>query len=587
MNHYERQSCLIEPYNGALVDLLISPHEQEHLWNKAASLPRIQLTTRSICDLELLATGGFSPLDRFMNKADYERVLEEMRLANGILYPLPVTLPVSSDVGVKLDSEIALSDQSNNLLAVMRVEEIYEWNREHEASMVYGGNDSRHPLVAEMQSWGSLNVSGPLRVLTLPRHPDFKSLRLTPIQVRNKLEALAHQNVVAFQTRNPLHRVHEELTMRAVRQIDGTLLLHPVVGMTKLGDIDYYTRVRTYKLLADRYYDPKRTVLTLLPLAMRMAGPREAVWHAIIRRNYGANHLIVGRDHASPGNKTNGEPFYGPYEAQEFLERHSEEIGVTPLPFRELQYLPEEESYEEPSRIKGRTALSISGSQLRNDYLQQGQRIPEWFMRPEVAAILEQANPPRHRQGFCIWFTGLSGAGKSTTADILTVRLLEAGRQVTVLDGDVVRVLLSKGLGFSREDRDANIRRIGYVASEIVRHSGAVICAAVSPYRATRNECRNMIGDDHFIEVYVSTPIEICEQRDTKGMYMLARAGKIKSFTGIDDLYEVPLNPEITIETEVNTAEENVQIIIGHLVERGLLQGSDKEDGKRSELVHG
>ena len=587
MDHYERQSCLIEPYNGTLIDLLISPDEQEHLWNKAASLPRIQLTTRSICDLELLATGGFSPLDRFMSKADYERVLEEMRLANGILYPLPVTLPVSSDAGVKLDSEIVLSDQSNNLLAVMRVEEIYEWDREHEASMVYGGNDSRHPLVAEMQSWGRLNVSGPLRVLTLPRHHDFKSLRLTPIQVRKKLEALAHQNVVAFQTRNPLHRVHEELTMRAARQIDGTLLLHPVVGMTKLGDIDYYTRVRTYKLLADRYYDPKRTVLTLLPLAMRMAGPREAVWHAIIRRNYGANHFIVGRDHASPGNKTNGEPFYGPYEAQEFLARHSEEIGVTPLPFRELQYLPEEERYEEPSRIKGRTALSISGSQLRNDYLQQGLRIPEWFMRPEVAAILERANPPRHRQGFCIWFTGLSGAGKSTTADILTVRLLEAGRQVTVLDGDVVRVLLSKGLGFSREDRDANIRRIGYVASEIVRHSGAVICAAVSPYRATRNECRAMIGDDHFIEVYVSTPIEICEQRDTKGMYMLARAGKIKSFTGIDDLYEVPLNPEITIETEVNTAEENVQIIIAHLVERGLLQGSDKEDGKRSELVHG
>src|SRR6185503_18098635 len=327
-----------------------------------------------------LATGGLTPLDRFMNKADYERVVEEMRLANGILYPIPVTLPVSSDAGVKLDSEIALTDQSNNLLAVMRVEEIYEVDREDEARMVYGGNDSRHPLVAEMQSWGNLNISGPLSVLALPQHHDFKALRFTPIQVRNKLAALARENVVAFQTRNPLHRVHEELTMRAARQIDGTLLLHPVVGMTKLGDIDYYTRVRTYKLLADRYYDHERTLLALLPLAMRMAGPREAVWHAIIRRNFGANYFIVGRDHASPGNKTNGEPFYGPYEAQEFLERHAEEIGVTPLPFRELQYLPEEQRYEEPSRIKGRTALSISGSQLRNDYLQQGLRIPEWFM---------------------------------------------------------------------------------------------------------------------------------------------------------------------------------------------------------------
>ena len=574
MDNDEYETRLIEPYGGSLVDLLVSQEEQEEVWNKAASLTRLQLTTRNICDLEMLATGGLSPTDRFMGKADYEHVLEEMRLASGILYPLPVTLPISKDAGVKLDSDLALSDQSNNLLAVMRVEEIYEWDKDHEAHMVYGGNDLRHPLVAEMQSWGSFNISGHLRVLALPHHHDFNSLRLTPIQVRKKSAALGNENVVAFQTRNPLHRVHEELTVRAARQIDGTLLLHPVVGMTKLGDIDYYTRVRTYKLLAERYYDPDRTVLALLPLAMRMAGPREAVWHAIIRRNFGANYFIVGRDHASPGNKTNGEPFYGPYEAQEFLEQHSDEIGVTPLPFNELLYLPEEKRYEEPSRIQGRPALSLSGSKLRSDYLQQGVPIPEWFMRPEVSAILQQAIPPRHRQGFCIWFTGLSGAGKSTTADILTVRLLESGRQVTVLDGDVVRLLLSKGLGFSREDRDSNIRRIGYVASEIVRHSGAVICAAVSPYRATRNECRAMVDDDHFIEVYVSTPLEICEQRDTKGMYMLARAGKIKSFTGIDDLYEAPLNPEITIETEVRSAEENVELIIAYLVERGLILSS-------------
>ena len=574
MDHDEREIALIRPYAGTLINLLVSEEEREDLWTRAASLPRLQLTTRNICDLELLATGGLSPTDRFMGKADYERVLEEMRLASGVLYPLPVTLPISKDAAVKLDSELALSDQSNNLLAVMRVEEIYEWDKDHEARMVYGGNDSRHPLVAEMQSWGGFNISGQLRVLAVPHHHDFNSLRLTPIQVRKKLAALGQENVVAFQTRNPLHRVHEELTMRAARQIDGTLLLHPVVGMTKLGDIDYYTRVRTYKLLADRYYDPDRTVLALLPLAMRMAGPREAVWHAIIRRNFGANYFIVGRDHASPGNKTNGQPFYGPYEAQEFLEQHSEEIGVTPLAFSELLYLPEEKRYEEPSRIQGTTALSLSGSKLRSDYLQQGVPIPEWFMRPEVSAILQQANPPRHRQGFCIWFTGFSGAGKSTTADLLTVKLLESGRQVTLLDGDVVRVLLSKGLGFSKEDRDTNIRRIGYVASEIVRHSGAVICAAVSPYRATRNECRAMVGNEHFIEVYVDTPLDICEQRDTKGMYLLARAGKIKSFTGIDDLYEAPLNPEITIETEVRTAEENVELIIAYLVERGLILSS-------------
>jgi sulfate adenylyltransferase len=390
--------------------------------------------------------------------------------------------------------------------------------------------------------------------------------------VREKLSALGLLNVVAFQTRNPLHRAHEELTVRAVKQINGALLLHPVVGITKPGDIDHYTRVRTYKALADHYYDAGKTILSLLPLAMRMAGPREAVWHAVIRRNFGANYFIVGRDHANPGKNTNGKPFYQPYDAQIFLEKYSEEIGITPIPFNELLYLPEEDRYEEPSRIsKGSRVLSISGSELKEKYLQLGEAIPEWLMRPEVAAILSQAYPPRYRQGFCIWLTGLSGAGKSTTADVLTAKFLEYGRQVTLLDGDVVRMHLSKGLGFSKGDRDTNIRRIGYVASEIVRHGGAVICAAVSPYRATRNECRTMIGHDNFIEVYVNTPLEVCEQRDTKGMYALARAGKIKDFTGIDDLYEPPLNSEVTLETEIYTAEENAEKILTYLIEQGFM----------------
>ncbi len=563
---------LIEPYGGPLINLLASAEEREELWHRAAGLPRLQLNTRSICDLELLAIGGFSPLDSFMGQADYERVLEEMRLTTGVLYPIPITLPVTREADIQVGRELALSDQSNNLLAVIHVEEIYEWDKDREAQAVYGTTDPRHPLIAEMHSWGPLNISGKLRVLTLPAHYDFKGLRLTPAQVRRKLAALGHKNVVAFQSRNPLHRAHEELTIRASNQIKGTLLLHPVIGMTKPGDIDHSTRVRTYKFLADNCYDSDRMILALLPLAMRMAGPREALWHALIRRNFGANHFIVGRDHASPGNKANGEPFYGPYEAQELLAQHSEEIGITPMPFQELLYLPDEDRYEEPSRIpEGKTTLSISGTQLRDGYLQQGVAIPEWFMRPKVAEILVEANPPRHRQGFCIWFTGLSGAGKSTTAEILAVKLLEFGRRVTVLDGDVVRTNLSKGLGFSREDRDTNIRRIGFVASEIVRHSGAVICAAVSPYLATRSECRAMVGNEHFIEVYVNTPLEVCEQRDTKGMYLLARAGKIKSFTGIDDPYEAPPDPELTIETEINSAEESVELIIDCLLERGFI----------------
>jgi sulfate adenylyltransferase len=551
-------------------------------------MPRIQLSARNVCDLELLATGGFSPLTRFMGKADYQSVLTQMRLASGTLMPVPVTLAIDDSTnGVSLDAEIALADTSNNLLALMRVEEIYEWDREEEARAVYGTTDLRHPLVAEMHSWGKLYISGSLRVIALPRHYDFQSLRLTPAEVRSKLVALKHQNVVAFQTRNPLHRAHEELTARAARQINGALLLHPVVGLTKPGDIDHFTRVRSYKALAERYYERERMLLALLPLAMRMAGPREALWHATIRRNYGANHLIVGRDHASPGKDSHDRPFYGPYDAQELVARYAEETGVQPLPFSELVYLPEESRYEEAGLIPaGKRTASISGTQVREEYLQRGRPLPDWFTRPEVAQILAQAHPPRHRQGFCIWFTGLSGAGKSTTSDILTVKLLEHGRQVTVLDGDVVRTHLSKGLGFSAEDRDTNIRRIGFVAAEIVRHGGGVVCAAVSPYHATRNECRMMVGQDRFIEIYVDTSLEVCEERDTKGMYALARAGKIKNFTGVDDPYEPPHNAEIVIDTVAQTAEENAERIIAYLVEQGFIVSSSLMEAEQAQTLH-
>ena len=569
--HHEE--ILIAPFGGRLVDLLAPAEEREELKGRAAALPRLQLTPRNLCDLELLAAGGFSPLARFMGRADYRSVLGEMRLADGTLFPLPVTLAASEGApGLRLDGEIALADSFNNLLAVMRVEEIYEYDREREARLAYGTTDLRHPLVAEMHSWGKFYLSGRLSVLALPRYYDFRSLRLTPARVREKLAALGRRNVVAFQTRNPLHRAHEELTARAARSVDGALLLHPVVGLTKPGDIDHFTRVRSYKVLAERYYDPSRMLLALLPLAMRMAGPREALWHALIRRNYGANHLIVGRDHASPGRDSKDQPFYGPYDAQDLVARHADELGVRPLPFSELVYLPDEDRYEESGRIPdGARTASISGTQVREQYLQRGRQLPRWFTRPEVASILAQAHPPRHRQGFCLWFTGLSGAGKSTTAEILTTRLLEHRRQVTVLDGDVVRTHLSKGLGFSKEDRDTNIRRIGFVAAEIARHGGGVICAAVSPYRATRNECRAMVGGDRFVEVFVDTPLEVCEGRDTKGMYRQAREGKLKNFTGIDDPYEPPHNPELVIDTVNRTAEENADLILAYLVGQGFV----------------
>ncbi|MBI4488605.1 MAG: bifunctional sulfate adenylyltransferase/adenylylsulfate kinase [Deltaproteobacteria bacterium] len=572
---------LIPPYGGKLVNLVVDGEQREELTAYANKLPSLQLSPRSLCDIELLTVGAFSPLDRFMGKADYTSVLEGMRLADGTLFPIPITLPVAAPSEVKVGKDIALRSPNNDLIAMMTVEEVFEWNPSREAQLVLGTEDTRHPLVAEMASWGRACISGPLKVLNLPKHYDFSELRKTPVEVRSTLRSLGYSNVVAFQTRNPIHRAHEELTKRAASQVGGALLIHPVVGMTKPGDIDHYTRVRAYKALVERYYDRSCTFLSLLPLAMRMAGPREALWHAIIRRNYGANHFIVGRDHAGPGKDSKGRPFYGPYEAQQLLQRFEPEIGVKMVPFKEIVYLPDEDRFEEQDQVPmGTRVASISGTEVRVEYLGNGKKLPEWFTRPETAAILSTVSPPAHKRGFCVWFTGLSGAGKSTIGEILSILLMEQGKEVTLLDGDVVRTHLSKGLGFSKEGRDTNILRIGFVASEIVRHRGVVICAAVSPYRAARNECRQMVGANRFIEIFVDTPLEVCEQRDTKGMYTKARLGEIKGFTGVDDPYEEPLSPEIRLETTSCLPEDNAREIIRYLMDQGFLL-SDKSEAPK------
>ena len=564
---------LIEPYGGELVNLQVPADEIAEFKKYAGRLPSIQLTQRQMYDLELMAIGAFSPLKSFMGEENYQSVLDNMRLTNGYLFPVPVTLSVNEVDDFQYGQDVALRDRKNNILAIMTIREMYKWDLEETAVKVFGKMDLRHPLISEMHRWGKINITGPLQVIQLPLHYDFQDIRRTPAQTRDLLEANGFENVVAFQTRNPLHRVHEELTKRAIEDIDGALLLHPVVGMTRPGDVDHFTRVRTYKALTENYYDQNRIVLSLLPLAMRMGGPREALWHALIRRNYGANHLIIGRDHAGPGKDSEGNPFYGPYDAQELVETHEAELGVKVVPFRMMVYMTEEERYEEISKVpEGTPTASISGTQVREDYLKEGRLLPEWFTRPEVAEILADRYPPRHKQGMCIWFTGLSGSGKSTTADILTSKMLEYGRRVTVLDGDVVRTHLSKGLGFSPEDRDINIRRIGYVASEIVRHGGVVLCAAISPYRATRNDVRNMIGVDNFVEIYVDTPLEVCEERDTKGFYAKARRGEITNFTGIDAPYEPPANPEITLNTVAKTAEDNALDIIDYLLNENLIR---------------
>jgi len=566
------EEILISPYGGALVDLVKTGEEREKLLEAVTHLPSVQISQRALHDLELLATGAFSPLDRFMGQADYQNVLNTMRLADGTLFPIPITLTVDRDEIPEGAKQIVLRDARNNSFAIMDLEEIYDWDPDEEAQKVLGTTDPRHPLVSEMIRWGDVCISGKLQVIDLPIYNDFVSLRQTPEQVRDALEEMGNRNVVAFQTRNPMHRIHEELTKRAAQQVEGSLLIHPVVGLTKPGDVDHYTRVRVYRALMDNYYDQERTQLSLLPLAMRMAGPREAVWHAIIRRNYGATHFIVGRDHAGPGNDATGKPFYGPYDAQELLAKHAEEIGVEMLPFKMLIYLADEERYvEKGEEAKDAKILNLSGTQVREDYLAKGEYLPEWFTRRETSEILLEVYPPRHKQGFCLWFTGLSGSGKSTIANIVTTQLMERGRQTTVLDGDVVRTHLSKGLGFSQEDRDTNVMRIGFVAGELVRQHGAVICAAVSPYAAARNESRKMIGEDRFFEIFVDTPIEVCEERDVKGLYAKARRGEIKGFTGVDDPYEEPRNPEILLKTVESSPKDNAQKIIDHLESEGLI----------------
>ncbi len=563
---------LIAPYGDELVDLFVPREELLEKSAYANSLPYVQVSPRVECDLELLAVGAFSPLRAFMNQADFKSVLDAMRLADGTLFPIPVTLPVELTADMKLGVDIALRDRRNNTLAILTIEEIYPWDLETTAAKVFGKFDTRHPIIAEMHRWGQFNIAGPLQVLQSPPHLDFADLRRTPAQTRAVLESYGHGNVVAFQTRNPLHRVHEALTKRAAADVDGVLLLHPVVGMTQPGDVDHYTRVRVYKTLIDNYYQEDRSLLSLLPLAMRMGGPREAVWHAIIRRNYGANHFIIGRDHAGPGVDSRGEPFFGPYDAQEMVTHFADELGVTPVPFTEMVYSEDEDRYEESAKLPaGARIRKISGTQVREDYLGAGRPLPPWFSRPEVAQILAESYPPRQQRGLCLWFTGLSGSGKSTTAEHIVNLLLEQGRNVTLLDGDVVRTHLSKGLGFSKEDRDTNIRRIGYVAGEIARHGGIVVCAAISPYRATRQDVRNMVGAG-FMEIHMATPLEFVEAHDVKGLYAKARRGEITGFTGIDDPYEPPLNPEFTLTAQGATVEDNARHVVSRLIDMGYVR---------------
>ena len=533
------------------------------------------LNDRQICDLELILNGGFEPLNGFLGKRDFESVINDIRLEDGTLWPIPITLDVSIEFAELLSNgdSITLKDKEGFSLAIMEISDIWEPDRAKEATLVFGTNDDKHPGVNHLLNESNpIYIGGNLKCIDLPHHYDYKNLRHSPKALKKKFQEMGWNKIVAFQTRNPLHRAHVEMTLKAIKELDANLLIHPVVGMTKPGDVDHYTRVRCYNHVLDRYPD-NSAILSLLPLAMRMGGPREALLHAIIRKNYGCTHLIVGRDHAGPGNNKNGKPFYGPYDAQNIIEKYKDEIGIQMVPFKFLVYLPDQDSYKPIDEVPdGVNYKTISGSELRK-HLDEGTNIPEWFTYKEVAKELQRSNPPKEKRGFTIFFTGLSGSGKSTLANGLMVKLLENGnRPVTLLDGDIVRTHLSSELGFSKEHRSLNVRRIGFVASEITKNKGIAICAPIAPYKKDRRSNRDLISKlGGYIEVHVSTSIEKCEERDAKGLYKLAREGVIKEFTGISDPYEAPENAEIVIDSSGVKPEKLVDKIYNQIHELGYI----------------
>jgi sulfate adenylyltransferase len=576
LNTMPIHSHLVPPHGGELVNLILDRERAAETKVASRDFPSWDLTPRQVCDLEMLLNGGFSPLVGFMNKADYESVCSDMHLTSGLLWPIPITLDVTEALAKTLkpgSTKIALRDAEGVMIAILHVEDVWQPDRQAEGKAVFNSTSAAHPGVAYLMNrshpW---YVGGRLEGLQLPSHYDFKTLRQTPAELRADFVNQGWRRIVAFQTRNPMHRAHVELTFRAAKQVEASLLIHPVVGMTKPGDVDYFTRVRCYQLLVGKY--PAGTAkLALVPFAMRMGGPREAIWHALIRKNYGCTHLIVGRDHAGPGKDTDGKPFYGPYDAQELFAKHEGEIGVTQVPFQMMVYLEDKDKYFPANEVpKDARVLDLSGTELRNR-LNEGRDIPSWFTYLEVATELRRSFPPRHKQGLTIFFSGLSGAGKSTIANVLMTKFLEVGgRPVTLLDGDLVRKHLSSELGFSKEHRDINIRRIGYVASEITKNGGIAICAPIAPYDATRKDVRALIEPvGGFVLVHLSTSVDVCEQRDRKGLYAKARAGILKEFTGISDPYEEPTDAELHINTAELSPEEAAQEIILHLEREGFI----------------
>ncbi len=557
----------------SLVNLLVNDTQAELLKKLSSKMPDITLNDRQICDFELLTTGVFSPLTGFMKQIDYESVLDRMRLESGELWPIPICLdlPESQATSFEIGQSVTLRDAEGFLLGILNIEDIWPADIEKEAQAVYGTQDTSHPGVDYLyNNSGKYYIGGEIQALNLPIHPDFKQIRNTPVEVRNTFAKLGWKRIVGFQTRQPIHRPQFEMTIQAMTKAKANLLLLPIAGVARPGDFDHFTRMRCYEKVA-AHYPPDSYVLNLLPLAMRMAGPREALLHMIIGKNYGCTHFIIGHQHATPENGNT--PFYAYDEASNLTQTASKELGVNTITFEEMVYLPFEDEYKLACDIPPEIdTISFSGTDIQKR-IRSGKKVPEWATFPEVTIELQKSYPPPAKQGLTIFCTGLSGAGKSTIANILYSKFLEIGtRPVTLLDGDIVRRNLSSELNFSKEHRDINVKRIGFVASEITKNRGIAICAPIAPYEHTRQQIRQSI-EDHggFFEVHVATPITECEKRDRKGMYAKARAGLLKGFTGVDDPYEDPSNPELKIDTSNLTPDEAAQQVMLYISQKGFI----------------
>lgn len=516
--------------------------------------------------------GGFAPLEGFLNREDYESVCSRARLSRGDLWPIPITLDVSEEFAESISpgDSIALRDGEGVMLAALHIESIWRPDKSIEAASVFSTVSTEHPGVSYLlEKTYPVYVGGKVEKVCMPEHYDFQNLRKTPGELKDIFAERGWERVIGFQTRNPIHRGHFEMIRAAAAKADARILIHPVVGLTKPGDLDHFTRVRCYQAIMPRF-GADGAFLSLLPLAMRMAGPREALWHALIRKNYGCTHFIIGRDHSSPGKDSRGQAFYLPYAAHEYIAGIGDEVGITIVASKEIVYQKSDGRYIEIDQAKPGSYLCISGTETRS-YLERGESLPEWMTFPEMQSELNKSCRPKLKQGLTVFLTGLPSAGKSTIAKILRVMLLEHGeRPVSLLDGDEVRRHLSSELGFSKEDRALNIRRIAYVASQITNAGGAAICAPIAPYASMRAEAREIISEKGgFVLVFIDTPQEVCEARDRKGLYAKARAGLIRGFTGVDDPYEAPSDADIVIDTTKRSGQEAAQSILDHLKQRG------------------